>query len=75
MDLKYGAISQQVNGKNKSISISQKKQDSLITEKLHTKFCKYALGARTKSSNIACRGELDGLCFTSSQIPLYYLAF
>jgi hypothetical protein len=26
MDLKYGAISQQVNGKNKSISISQKKQ-------------------------------------------------
>jgi hypothetical protein len=63
MDLKYGAISQQVNGKNKSISIYIKKPDSLIIEKLHTKFCKYALGVRTKSSNIACRGELGSFPF------------
>jgi hypothetical protein len=40
-----------------------KETDSLIIEKLHTKFCKYALGVRTKSSNIACRGELGSFPF------------
>jgi hypothetical protein len=45
---------------NKYIS---KETDSLIIEKLHTKFCKYALGVRTTSSNIACRGELGSFPF------------
>ena len=45
---------------NKYIS---KETDSLITEKLHTKFCTYALGVRTKSSNIACRGVLGSFPF------------
>ena len=38
--------------------IYKKKTDSLIIEKLHTKFCKYA-----KSSNIACRGKLGSFPF------------
>jgi hypothetical protein len=33
-----------------NIKYISKETDSLIIEKLHTKFCKYALGVRTKSS-------------------------
>ena len=32
--------------------------NKLSVEKVHTKFCKFVLGVRTKSSDDACRGEL-----------------
>ena len=34
------------------------KTDSLIFEKIHTKFCKFILGVRTKYSNMGVRGDL-----------------
>jgi len=46
-----------------NIKYISKETDSLIIEKLHTKFRKYAVGVRTKSSNIACRGELGSFPF------------
>ena len=36
----------------------KKETDSLVLEKVHTKFCKFVLGVRTKSSNQGARGEL-----------------
>jgi hypothetical protein len=60
MDLKYGASKWE---KQINIKYISKETDSLIIEILHTKFCKYALGVRTKSSNIACRGELGSFPF------------
>jgi hypothetical protein len=32
--------------------------NKISAEKVHTKFCKFVLGVRTKSANSACRGEL-----------------
>ena len=39
----------------------KKEIDSNILEKLHTQFCKFILGVRTRSSNNACRGELGSM--------------
>ena len=36
----------------------KKETVSLILEKVHTKFCKFILEIRTKSSNLGLRGEL-----------------
>ena len=36
----------------------KKETDSLVLEKIHTKFCKFILGVRTKSSTIGVRGDL-----------------
>ena len=47
-----------VNNLGKYIS---KEIDSLVLEKLHTRFCKYILGVRSKSSNDGSRGELGSL--------------
>ena len=32
--------------------------NNISAEKIHTKFCKFVLGVKTKSSDSACRGEL-----------------
>jgi hypothetical protein len=36
----------------------KKEIHSLVLEKIHTKFCKFILGVRTKSSNMGVRGDL-----------------
>ena len=38
-----------------------KEIDSIVLEKIHTKFCKFTLGVNTKASNTASRGELGSL--------------
>ena len=48
--------------KHKDIdSYISKEIDSLIIEKIHTKFCKFALCVKNKTSNLASRGELGSL--------------
>lgn len=38
-----------------------KEIDYLILEKIHMKLCKFSLGVNSKTSNMACRGELGSL--------------
>ena len=42
-------------------SYVDKEIDSLIVEKIHTKFCKFTLKIKSKTSNTASRGELGSL--------------
>lgn len=37
--------------------------ESLVLEKVHSKFLKFILGVRSNSSNIACRDELGSYQF------------
>lgn len=46
---------------NNTEKFIKKEIDSLILEKLHTKFCKYSLGVRVRTSNDGSRGELGSL--------------
>jgi hypothetical protein len=53
--LVYFSLSKYINNLDRFI---KKETDSLVLEKIHTKFCKFILGVRTKSSNMGVRGDL-----------------